>query len=527
MKKKILYSVALALTMTLTGCFDDDSTSATDNIAATTIEGIESSYVKTAYVGEHLVITPDVKASFPEGQLTYTWMLLDSNTGSTDKNGNTIEPTIIGSEKNLDYDVQLSPGIYQLRLAVADKESGYTAYAKTSLTVRTLFSQAFYILKETAEGNTEVDLLTLDGQKGDNLLTQVNGAPLQGKPLTLYPNYDKYYINPDNDEIEGTNAIMVTTDRHNISFFRTSDFKEIFNRDNIMFDAMDANEQPYGTFLTSFGKTVMITSTGIYSAVAKSNYTSPTSGQCGLPLSECGGSKHFFTDPLNYGGGALWDTTSHSLMAFDYNMTASPLLYDDWTGEDETQNLTSFDCLHCGFNCLAGSSVGTFVLADNATGNRYLYLVSSTFFGCSLQSRMPLPRDSHAATATAYSTNGVSASYLYCIDGGKVYAGVMGDDYAESQLKFEGIGSDETIAYVTNQYWNSASDGSKKFDYLVVATQSGANYKLRFYETNGGAPVGQPVHTAEGEGYVKSVRFQNDSFSTFDWYSQNVFSIND
>ena len=95
--------------MTLTGCFDDDSTSATDNIAATTIEGIESSYVKTAYVGEHLVINPDVKASFPEGQLTYTWMLLDSNTGSTDKNGNTIEPTIIGSEKNLDYDVQLSP----------------------------------------------------------------------------------------------------------------------------------------------------------------------------------------------------------------------------------------------------------------------------------------------------------------------------------------------------------------------------------------------------------------------------------
>ena len=103
----------------------------------------------------------------------------------------------------------------------------------------------------------------------------------------------------------------------------------------------------------------------------------------------------------------------------------------------------------------------------------------------------------------------------------------MGDDYAESQLKFEGIGSDETIAYVTNQYWNSASDGSKKFDYLVVATQNGANYKLRFYATNGGAPVGQPVLTTEGEGRVKSVRFQNDSFSTFDWYFQNVFSIND
>lgn len=40
-----------ALTLSLTGCFDDDSTLGVENIKETTIEGIEDSYVRTAYVG--------------------------------------------------------------------------------------------------------------------------------------------------------------------------------------------------------------------------------------------------------------------------------------------------------------------------------------------------------------------------------------------------------------------------------------------------------------------------------------------
>ena len=84
MKKTILYSVALALATMLTGCFDDDSQMASDTIRQTTISGIEESYVKTAYVGEHLVINPEVTASYADDQMTYTWLLLNEDTGTKD-----------------------------------------------------------------------------------------------------------------------------------------------------------------------------------------------------------------------------------------------------------------------------------------------------------------------------------------------------------------------------------------------------------------------------------------------------------
>ena len=518
----------MALALTLTGCFDDDSTSDSGAITKTIITGIDKSYIKTAYVGEHLVINPVVE-SFSEDKMEYSWLLLDDKTGTVGKDGKVAEPTVIGNEKNLDYEVKLSPGIYQLRLAATSKDNGYTVYATTELTVRTLFSQGFYILKETADGKTEVDLLTLDGQKGDNLVTQTTGSPLAGRPIALYPNYGKYYINTDNDEIESSNAITVTTDNHDVYIFRTSDFKTIFDNDNIFFDKMDANEQPYGTFLVGFGNTILVTSTGLYSTPALEGYAGESSGQYGLPVSEYGGSSYFFTVGTQYGSGAMWDETSHSLYAFDYNQMASPLLFDDFTGADKTTNMTNLECLHCGMGNIAGNVTGTFILDDKTKGERWLYLVGVSFFGTSLNSCLLLPADSHMAKAVAYSTNGASASFIYCVDGNKIYAYIYnGDEFSEVELKPEGIPSDETVTYIANQYWMGGSSSKQNFDYFIVATQKGGSYKLYFYETNGGAPVGMPVLTTEGSGSVKSVRFQNDSFSTTNWmFGRQTFSIND
>lgn len=528
MKKTILYSVALALATMLTGCFDDDSQMASDTIRQTTISGIEESYVKTAYVGEHLVINPEVTASYADDQMTYTWLLLNEDTGTKDDEGNEVQPTVIGNTRNLDYEVQLPPGSYQVRFLATAKDNGYTAQAMTKLSVRTLFSQGFYILKETTDGKTEIDLLTLDGQKGNNQMTQVNGAPMDGRPVSLYPNYNMYYINPDNDQMEATNSVTITTDKLKVGVFRSSDFKPVITRDNLMYDKMDANEKVYGTFSTAFGYTVLLTSTGLYKTSAKAAYQSPSTGQFGLPISECGGSPYFFSDCKHAGGGALWDERSHSLTAFDYNFGASPLLYADLTGMEDTQNLSTFDCLHCGFSSLAGTATGTFILEDKTSGKRYLYLISSSFFGSSLEKRVEIPAGSHAAKATAFSTNSRSASYIYCVDGGKVYALIFNsDDLSEIALKFDGIGEGEQVSYVANQYWSPMLSTGDTFDYLVVATQKSGQYKLHFYNMNGGAPVGSPVLSTEGEGTVRKVRYLNEAYDFNDSRITYPYTIND
>ena len=121
MKKIIYQALALAMTLSLSSCFSDDSSLSSNDVGDITISGISDSYSQVAYMGETLDITPTVES---QEDVTYSWLLLSSTTGSKDKDGNEIQPEVIGHEKDLHYEVNLSPGTYQVRL-VAQGKSGY------------------------------------------------------------------------------------------------------------------------------------------------------------------------------------------------------------------------------------------------------------------------------------------------------------------------------------------------------------------------------------------------------------------
>ena len=73
-----------------------------------------------------------------------------------------------------------------------------------------------------------------------------------------------------------------------------------------------------------------------------------------------------------------------------------------------------------------------------------------------------------------------------------------------------------------------AGSGDSDFDYLIVGTQQGNHYKLYMYDTVGGAPTGNAIMVAEGEGIIKSVRNVSPgaSISSFSW-GYPVYPIND
>ena len=510
--KKLLYSVmALAWVLSLASCFDDDSTLAGNAVGDITITGMEENYANTAYMNEQLNISPEVKSS---EDVTYEWLLLNDKTGTKDDKGNQIQPTVIGTEKDLHYEVNLAPGVYQLRL-VAKGKSGYEVYKTATFTVRTTFSQGFYILKENGEGNTDVDLYTFDGKKGENIIATMDGAALEGKPEAMSPLYEVGYVNPDDDKMTSANSIAISTDKGTFVQRRTTDFKTIFDRSNIKFEPLENDEKVYGFFGGMFYN-AMLTSKGLCDATKGGK--DDTTGQYGNPVSACGGSRYFLVDLSSMCGGALWDAKSHSLKGFNYNFDASPLVKADMSGEDLTQNLTNFDCLYCGYNYMSGTGTGTFVLRDNATSKRYLYLTESSMMaGCSLADRKLLASGSHMANASYYACCGISASYIYCVDGGHLYAcNFKSESLAEVELKPKGIGEGETITFVSNQFWNPSISSGDPFDYLIVGTQKGDTYKLYFYQTNGGAPIDNPVHVMEGKGKVKCIRLMNDGYNSFD-----------
>ena len=67
---------------------------------------------------------------------------------------------------------------------------------------------------------------------------------------------------------------------------------------------------------------------------------------------------------------------------------------------------------------------------------------------------------------------------------------------------------------VGNQFWDDDTTGTP-FNYLIVGTQSGNTYKLYVYDTNGGAPVGQPIKVVQGTGKVRKVRYLNSTSSLY------------
>lgn len=525
-----LMAVTVLVCLCLTSCFKDDSTLGTGEVGDIVVSGMEDAYSGVAFVGEHLKISPKVEAGYDASDLDYQWLLLDTKTGSVTENGDTVRPKVIGDGKDLDFEINVAPGKYQLRLVVTAQSNGYKAYASSSLMVRTNFSQGFYILKETADGNTDLDMYTPDDKMGENLLTEMDGAPMAGKPLALDINYNAWYINPDDDKMASTNTVTVITDRKQIAVKRTADLKTVFDRSNLLYDTMDADEQPYGLVNTVMGNICYLSSKGVrLTNAAGGSGSSESSGQFGMPTSECDGSRFITHDLPSYGGLVFWDNATHTIMQTSYNGTASPLTYSDNSGTDQTSELASFDCLHIGYNYMSGTGTATVILEDKSTGRRYLYTTTSSFSGIFLKKRTVIPANLHLAKDNVFCTNGKTAKYIYSSDGTALYAGIFGnDELGEAVLHPKGIGSGETISYIGNPFWAGSFSGGTKFNYLVVGTQKGDSYTLYMYNMVGGAPEGDPVKIIKGTGQVKAVRYLNSSFNSSDWmFGYHVFNIND
>lgn len=526
----MISSCLLLITCMLSGCFSDDSNEDIIPVNDFEISGVESHYTATSYVGEVLTINPVVETGYPEADVEYQWLLLDENTGTVTEAGDTIQPVVIGNEKNLNYEVNLAPSTYMLRFIARCKSNNYAVHTFTRLTTVTEFSSGFYIMKETADGMTDLDLFATSGVLAEDLLAKTKGAALSGKPYSMWVNYGQYYINPDNDAIEAQNSVTVITDNKQFVTLRTTDLGTMFDRSNLQFEEMDASEQPYAFLLHAMYGMMYFSSNGLSTANHQYSWSASgkSAGKFGMPDAVYG-SKYLTLSIPTYSSGTIWDEQSHSLLTVNYNMMASPATYMDFTGEELTQNLMGYECLSAGISRVSSSEVDNFVLEDTSTGTRYVYLLSNTMSGQYLTNRITVPASSHMAKATAFATCALTGRYIYCVDNNKVYGyNYSNDDFAEAELSTPGIGAGETITYICNPFI-SGSGSDVNFNYLLVATQSGNAYKIYMYDTVGGAPVGDPIYVTQGTGKVKCVRniSPRASVSTMATFGNFVYPIND
>lgn len=138
-----------------TSCIDDETHEADTEVNVVEFEGIESVYTAIAHE-DHVKIEPKLKGSvYGDDDSNYRYLWTCSK-----KVGEETITTTIGTEKNLDFLVDLEPDTYTLNLRVYDKTNGMLYEKSTSIVSVSPFVKGYYIYGAKPDGQVAMDFVS-------------------------------------------------------------------------------------------------------------------------------------------------------------------------------------------------------------------------------------------------------------------------------------------------------------------------------------------------------------------------------
>lgn len=497
---KKVYLLLSLVALCLSSCFEDKGNYTYQNVDDIVIEGIAESYSNLSFAGEVLEIDPVIKTNYTD--LQYEWYMWDPTVEDTytgwdssllDEN----VAELIGTEKKLAYKVNCPAKRYTVMLKVSSKTNGYTVYASTRFDATTEFSRGFYILKETADGNTELDLSYRDGKPVmADLLTAKGYGPLEGKPLCLGALPGHGYIN-DEGKVNACHSISITTQKGDIVFYNTENMNKVHDRNDAVFGGLPADEMPYAAF-GSGQSNYLLTNKGTVLAYVATSYMVP-SGPMGTRSPSTGASTIMMCDGNVYSSVYFWNSKDECIDYTD-NVQMGHL---NGEYDDNGFSTKGMECLMMGSIWSTSPKKGYSLMKD-AAGKKYLYVSELNLLSTpKTVDRKELDASSKLANATLFTTSVKSANYLYFVYDNKLY-GYNLSDFTENKdpMTLQGIAADETITYLSYQWQDYEKDTDNNFVHLVIGTQKGDTYRIYMYNIVAGEPR-DLVRTIEGKGKLK------------------------
>lgn len=150
--KRLVYIIVFALG--LTACYDDKGSYDYHDICEVNIEGLESVY-ETVYRESVLEIDPTVTVT--EGNIGDTTRFAYEWRANVPYNST----ELIGTERILNYRVELAPRDYTLYFRVTDRQTGVVTVATSTLKVGTAYSKGILLIGENAQGEADVQMLSM------------------------------------------------------------------------------------------------------------------------------------------------------------------------------------------------------------------------------------------------------------------------------------------------------------------------------------------------------------------------------
>lgn len=150
--KRLVYIIVFALG--LTACYDDKGSYDYHDICEVNIEGVESVY-ETVYRESVLEIDPTVTVT--EGNIGDTTRFAYEWRANVPYNST----ELIGTERILNYRVELAPRDYTLYFRVTDRQTGVVTVATSTLKVGTAYSKGILLIGENIQGEADVQMLSM------------------------------------------------------------------------------------------------------------------------------------------------------------------------------------------------------------------------------------------------------------------------------------------------------------------------------------------------------------------------------
>lgn len=499
MKKYI--SILLLTIVCFGSCVKDLGNYDYSKISDFEIKDIEKQYSVTSFV-ENLVIQPTLVSEDNNLDYEYYWTLYYKEQGGYYK----YKIDTISTEGKLDLALKYKPGSYDLQFKAINKKTGLAKFAVSVIEVTSPFSRAYYLLKETEQGDTEMDIHYDTKPTTKNAITEFYGKPLAGKPKALSYFTDFSYLNELTGERDINYLIMPMSESKMLTF-SLSDMSQAREYNQWFFNAtIDAKDIIYfspGGYCYHF----------YFKNAAINNYQVPSydllsSGKISdiADLPEDGKSYTLSNIANQLGAGSLlFDTQNGRFLVYDYNGAMHIASMD---GSQIKPGKINDELIFMGTTKMGDGLLGT-ALFKKADGSKYAYISDLTKiayqFKYNITEKTDIDSKSKIFSANLISQNRNGAKYLYCVTDNNIYA-VNYNTFEETKLSFEGLPSGE-ITFLDTMYSSFGEEGTPdNYNHLIVAVYSAGKYSIAFYNMVGGLPTGSPVKLLTGEGKIKKIQ---------------------
>ena len=486
MRKYVL--LALCSLGLLNSCFKDDSTVAKEEnrAPAIVVEGLnDTSVVSYSTV---LELTPTVPG-YADDELSFAWYIYGGQYETETEEGYRTIP--IGEEKTLVYPVELKTGTYTVVCEATHKATGYFGLTEFTLNVTTAFSEGFYVLKETPDGNTDFDIYNYTSKTlKEDVLTTEHGAPMTGKPRNMTVIYGKTFIDPATAKSTYGTGLFVASGTNEFTLYNTDDLSQMFNRSDLLFGTMSEDEIPYAMYSLGYSNFYFsnqgVRTEGIGTSGLGSEFAT---GKLGIPV---GAGASTFIQACDNSGLSYWSENEHRLM-YAISGSANEIPYKE--GYSGIQiDWDKAEAIATGWNHVGGTNTIWFLFEVSGEG-RYLVFLN----GHIIDNVQQVDPSCHLATADVIAGNALTGQFIYSVENNHLYRYSI-PDKSESESPLSSLPTG-TITYLYNIFYSSGS----LFDYVIVGIQNGNEYTVQMYNIEGGRPFGEPVHTFNGTGTLKKV----------------------